>query len=155
MSALSPPIQHENERRGYVLDKKTRWDCRFPSSLKSDPNFSGDQLGDGLVKMFMKDRPRPPSHIGFAAVPALAVTLEERKAEGDNSLMRLCRGRKPLGLNRVEPLVNEAGEQFVFVSEVRVKRRPADIGAVENLLDSEGIVVLFVKKGNESLSQES
>src|SRR5258708_13021143 len=48
-----------------------------------------------------------------------------------------------------------ADKQLIFVAEVSVDGRSADIGAVQDFLNGDGVITLLVDEGNERLAQEA
>jgi thiazole synthase ThiGH ThiG subunit len=46
-----------------------------------------------------------------------------------------------------------AKEEIVLVAVVRVEGGAADVGAIENMLDSDGFKVLFVHQGDEGVAE--
>jgi hypothetical protein len=69
----------------------------------------------------MKDGPTPGPNHGPAGAPLLLDVLEDRKTEPNDPFLSSCRGREHWRLNRTKHVMDTADEEFVFVTEVRVK----------------------------------
>jgi len=130
------------------LDKKIRRKParRLPRSSIIVSDFISNQLGEHSSKMFMNDRTPPGPHPVFARVPVLIVVLENRKAERRQPLVTRCRGRQSRRVNRAKHVMDATDQQFVFVPEMHVKSRSANVGAIQNLFHRDGVIVLFANQ---------
>jgi hypothetical protein len=156
-STLAPPVQHENEGRGQVLDKKIRMDlARNSSSAPTIPsNFIGKQFDQDPSKVLMKNGPASGPHPGLARTPVLIVVLENGQAEPNEPFVPLRGGWQLRRLNRVEHVMDAADKQFVLIAKMRVKGRSAYVGAIQNFSYGDAIVGLLANQGVQSLTQQA
>jgi hypothetical protein len=94
---------------------------RFPSALKVLSNVIGNQLGERLLKVFVKNGSPPCADLSPACAPVSFVILKNRKAEPDHFLVVFRRGWQFCRLNRTQHVVYPADKQFVFTAEVRIE----------------------------------
>jgi hypothetical protein len=75
----------------------------------------------------------------------LVEMLEDRKAEPKKFLIKAAAGlRRVRWRNRSEYVVKGAHQKLVLITKVLIERRPANIGAVKDLLDCDGVIVSLV-----------
>src|SRR5216117_1398942 len=100
------------------------------------PHFVLDELGDGVLKMLVHHASSPGAHRRSPGAAMRFDMLEDTKTEPEDAVRRLRRQVAPTGRRRrTQHVVNAAEEQLVLVAEVRVEGRPADVRAVQYLLD--------------------
>src|SRR5215472_11584318 len=102
----------------------------------------------------MHDGSASRSYFGLSPMPVLVNVLEYRKAERNNSLVPLSRTRQSRRWSCMNHALYAADEQIVFVAEVHIESRPANIGAIKNLLHDDGVIVFFANEGCESTVQK-
>jgi hypothetical protein len=113
----------------------------------------GNQSREDVSQVSMKDGAALHSHWRLALPPMLVVILENRQTEPENLFVppgRRWRARRVYG---VQHLVYAADEQLVFVADVCVEGRSADIGAIQNLFHRDRVVALFADQGVERRAQ--
>ncbi len=78
--------------------------------------------------------------------------LEDRETEPKNLFRAPISGLRTHGGDGTKYVVESCGEEIVLISEVHIKRRPADVGAIKDLLDSDRVVVSFMNQRMEGIA---
>src|SRR6185437_6140784 len=86
-----PPIEHENKRRGDILNKKRGRDLTsgFSAAAPGLADVRGNQSSEDFLEMFMDDGPSSNPHPRRARLPMPVNVLEHWKAEPDDAFRRL------------------------------------------------------------------
>src|SRR5262249_16419932 len=144
-----PPIQHEHKCRGYVLHQNRRWHHvrALSAALKKSLDVVVDQLGEYVLKMFMKDgaTPRVDGTVAGAEllVSVFLKVLKNRKTEANYPFegFRCIRQlRRSSGANH---FLYGICEQLVFIAEVSVEGGSTNVRPIENLFDHDRVIGLF------------
>lgn len=72
--------------------------------------------------------------------------FEDRQTKPKYSFIEAVAGFQMGRRDRTKDVVDTAGQQLVFIAEMRVKGGSADVGAIKNLLYRDGVVVSFANQ---------
>lgn len=84
--------------------------------------------------MIVENRPPARTHFRFARAQVLPVVFEDRQTKTQDPVVPCLRTGRLLNCDAGEHFADAVREKFLFVAEVRVERRSANVRAVKDLL---------------------
>ena len=138
-----------------MLNQEIGWNLAHrPSTPLSTPaDIIRNQFDQYLLKVLVDDGSTPGSYSGTTSATVPINMLEDGKAEPDDPVGALGRGRGAFRSQRAEHVMYSTDEQFVLIAEVCVKGRSADIGAIQDLLYGDRVIGFFANQADEGLVQ--
>ena len=142
---IQPPGEHRHERTADVFGRECPLFSRPSESERVD--ILGRQFGDGSMNALEDERAAVVADDGLIETQVRVRMLEHRETEAE-------RGGLTLALEQqMAEVLEPAAEQRLLVGKVRIERRAADIGAVDNILHGCGFVPLLHDQGDKRILQ--
>src|SRR5215469_5437491 len=96
--------------------------------------------------MSMQNGPTFPSEFQLSRMAELIEVLKDGQAKPEKSFAVVVAGLWVGRWHRSEYVMEGADQKLVLIAKVHIKRRSADIGAVQDLLDRDGVIIPLVNQ---------